>query len=77
MSTTPSRVYAARLVGLPIFDPQGDQVGKVRDLVVAIRQHRSAGNAKFGPSEANKVTDNFDQLGDASTQDLLNFLRSL
>ncbi len=37
MSTTPSRVYAARLVGLPIFDPQGDQVGKVRDLVVALR----------------------------------------
>jgi len=33
----PGRVYAARLVGLPIFDPQGDQVGKVRDLVVAIR----------------------------------------
>ena len=37
MSTTPARVYAARLVGLPIFDPQGDQVGKVRDLVVAVR----------------------------------------
>ncbi|HEU4811496.1 MAG TPA: CBS domain-containing protein [Nocardioides sp.] len=37
MSTTPPRVYAARLVGLPIFDPQGDQVGKVRDLVVALR----------------------------------------
>jgi flagellar motility protein MotE (MotC chaperone)/sporulation protein YlmC with PRC-barrel domain len=37
VSTAPSRVYAARLVGLPIFDPQGDQVGKVRDLVVAIR----------------------------------------
>ena len=37
MSTSPSRVYAARLVGLPIFDPRGDQVGKVRDLVVAIR----------------------------------------
>jgi Mg/Co/Ni transporter MgtE len=33
----PGRVYAARLVGLPIFDPQGDQVGQVRDLVVAIR----------------------------------------
>jgi Mg/Co/Ni transporter MgtE len=33
----PGRVYAARLVGLPIFDPQGDQVGKVRDIVVAIR----------------------------------------
>ncbi len=37
MSTTPSRIYAARLVGLPIFDPQGDQVGKVRDLVVSLR----------------------------------------
>jgi Mg/Co/Ni transporter MgtE len=31
-------VYAARLVGLPIFDPQGDQVGKVRDLVVSMRR---------------------------------------
>lgn len=37
MSATPSRVFAARLVGLPIFDPQGDQVGKVRDLVVTLR----------------------------------------
>jgi Mg/Co/Ni transporter MgtE len=37
VSVTPSRVYAARLVGLPIFDPQGDQVGKVRDLVVTMR----------------------------------------
>ncbi|MDP2775623.1 MAG: CBS domain-containing protein [Nocardioides sp.] len=41
MSTTPARVYAARLVGLPIFDPQGDQVGKVRDLVVTIRSEES------------------------------------
>ncbi|MEI5672400.1 MULTISPECIES: magnesium transporter MgtE N-terminal domain-containing protein [unclassified Nocardioides] len=41
MSTTPARVYVARLVGLPIFDPQGDQVGKVRDLVVAIRSEVS------------------------------------
>jgi flagellar motility protein MotE (MotC chaperone)/sporulation protein YlmC with PRC-barrel domain len=41
VSTSPSRVYAARLVGLPIFDPQGDQVGKVRDLVVAIRSESS------------------------------------
>ncbi len=37
VSTTPTRVFAARLVGLPIFDPLGDQVGKVRDLVVAVR----------------------------------------
>jgi flagellar motility protein MotE (MotC chaperone)/sporulation protein YlmC with PRC-barrel domain len=37
VSTAPVRVYAARMVGLPIFDPQGDQVGKVRDLVAAVR----------------------------------------
>ena len=41
MSTTPTRVFVARLVGLPIFDPQGDQVGKVRDLVVALRSETS------------------------------------
>ena len=37
MSTTPTRVFAARLAGLPVFDPQGDQVGKVRDVVVVLR----------------------------------------
>ena len=31
----------ARLVGLPIFDPQGDQVGKVRDVVVTLRAEGS------------------------------------
>jgi flagellar motility protein MotE (MotC chaperone)/sporulation protein YlmC with PRC-barrel domain len=41
VSTTPSRVFAARLVGLPIYDPQGDQVGKVRDLVVSVRTDSS------------------------------------
>lgn len=37
MSTAPTRVYAARLAGLPVFDPRGDQVGKVRDVVVVLR----------------------------------------
>ncbi|WP_110241756.1 magnesium transporter MgtE N-terminal domain-containing protein [Nocardioides gilvus] len=41
MSSAPSRVFIARLVGLPVFDPQGDQVGKVRDVVVAIRSETS------------------------------------
>ncbi|NYG60472.1 flagellar motility protein MotE (MotC chaperone)/sporulation protein YlmC with PRC-barrel domain [Nocardioides daedukensis] len=41
MSTAPSRVFVARLIGLPIFDPQGDQVGKVRDLVVSVRSEIS------------------------------------
>ena len=49
VSTAPSRVYAARLVGLPIFDPQGDQVGKVRDLVVALRSEvEPAAGARAG-----------------------------
>ncbi len=41
MSSTPIRVFTARLVGLPIFDPQGDQVGKVRDVVAAVRSETS------------------------------------
>ncbi|MGH3371433.1 MAG: PRC-barrel domain-containing protein, partial [Nocardioidaceae bacterium] len=40
MSTPSNRVFAARLAGLPVFDPAGDQVGKVRDLVVALRTGR-------------------------------------
>jgi len=35
VSTT--RVFAARLVGCSVFDPNGDRVGKVRDLLVVRR----------------------------------------
>jgi len=36
--TTPAaRVFAARLAGLAIFDPLGESVGRVRDVVVALR----------------------------------------
>jgi len=31
------RVFVARLVGLPVFGPDGERVGKVRDLVAALR----------------------------------------
>ena len=37
----------------------------------------SAGNATFGPSEANAVIDQFNRLDEREKQDLLNFLRSL
>jgi len=36
VSGAPNRVYLARLAGMPVYDPRGDQVGKVRDLVVAL-----------------------------------------
>jgi CxxC motif-containing protein (DUF1111 family) len=51
--------------------------GRTDDLETAIKAHRSDGNSKFGPSEANKVIDNYNRLGDSDQQDLLNFLRSL
>lgn len=37
MSTTTSRVFIARLAGVPVFAPNGDQVGRVRDVVVTLR----------------------------------------
>ncbi|MGW0431441.1 magnesium transporter MgtE N-terminal domain-containing protein [Micromonospora sp. NPDC003197] len=35
--TMPTRVYIARLAGLTVFDPNGDQVGRVRDAVARLR----------------------------------------
>ena len=35
--TTATRVYLARLAGLPVFDPNGDRVGRVRDAVIRLR----------------------------------------
>ncbi|MDX6314915.1 MAG: hypothetical protein QOF84_4231 [Streptomyces sp.] len=32
-----SRVFISHLAGVPVFDPNGDQVGRVRDLVVMLR----------------------------------------
>ncbi|WP_344835343.1 magnesium transporter MgtE N-terminal domain-containing protein [Actinocorallia longicatena] len=37
MSSGPSRVFVARLAGIAVFDPAGEQVGRVRDVVVALR----------------------------------------
>ena len=51
--------------------------GRTTDLIEAIRAHRSAGNATFGPSEANASVDAFNALSESSKQNLLNFLRSL
>ncbi len=37
MSVTPGRVFCARLAGLLVLDPNGDTVGRIRDVVVALR----------------------------------------
>lgn len=42
MTTTPNRIYLARLAGASVFDSSGDQVGKVRDFVVTPRAKAAA-----------------------------------
>ena len=51
--------------------------GRTTDLLQAIQSHKSAADATFGPSEANAVIDNFNNLPERKKQELLNFLRSL
>ncbi|MGZ6791936.1 MAG: magnesium transporter MgtE N-terminal domain-containing protein [Mycobacteriales bacterium] len=43
--STGTRVFVARLAGLPVFDPNGDTVGRVRDVVVALRIGKDAPRA--------------------------------
>lgn len=38
MSNTNERVYVARLAGTAVFDPIGDPVGRVRDVVMLVRR---------------------------------------
>ena len=40
MSTTTGRIFLSRIVGQAVFDPVGDQVGKLRDVVLAVRTAR-------------------------------------
>lgn len=37
MSGSAKRVFVARLISVPVFDPLGDQVGRVRDVVIVYR----------------------------------------
>jgi Mg/Co/Ni transporter MgtE len=40
VSSSPGRIFLSRIVGQDVFDPAGDQVGKLRDVVVAVRSAR-------------------------------------
>jgi CxxC motif-containing protein (DUF1111 family) len=64
--------------------------GRTSDLLVAIREHRSAAHSEgrnnpardaesvtYGPSEANAVIERFERLAEDEKQDLLDFLRAL
>jgi CxxC motif-containing protein (DUF1111 family) len=51
--------------------------GRTKDLAEAIQLHRSGPDRRFGPSEANRVVDNYNRLSEREKQDMLNFLRSL
>ena len=35
-----TRIFLAKLAGTPVFDPNGDRVGKVRDAVTSLRSDR-------------------------------------
>jgi len=37
-----TRIFLAKLAGTPVFDPNGDRVGKVRDAVASLRQDKLA-----------------------------------
>ena len=41
MSAISTRVFLARLTRVPVFDPNGDQVGKIRDVVVTLNTEDS------------------------------------
>lgn len=42
MSSNPTRVFIARLLGLDVFDPVGDRIGRLRDVVVLGRGTNAA-----------------------------------
>jgi hypothetical protein len=51
--------------------------GRTKDLIEAIRAHKSGANSEFRASEGNTSVDVFNALSETTKQNLLNFLRSL
>jgi CxxC motif-containing protein (DUF1111 family) len=51
--------------------------GRTNNIVTAIEDHYSLGNATYPASEANQTVTNFNNLSSKNQQDLVNFLRSL
>ena len=45
MAAGAPRIFVSHLSGVAVFDPNGDQVGRVRDLVAMLRVGRPAAAA--------------------------------
>ncbi|GGH59836.1 magnesium transporter MgtE N-terminal domain-containing protein [Rothia aerolata] len=54
MSTTPNKIFIARLLGLDVFDPLGDRLGRLRDVVVLKRSFGTLGSFSFGENQKGK-----------------------
>ena len=48
MAAGASRVFVSHLAGIAVFDPNGDQVGRVRDVVVMLRDQPGTGEGRPG-----------------------------
>ena len=42
MARLTTRAFVGRLAGTPIFDPNGDQLGRIRDVIVVLRRDGTA-----------------------------------
>ncbi|GAB3305189.1 CBS domain-containing protein [Epidermidibacterium keratini] len=64
-----SRVYLTRLVGLTVYDPDGDTVGKVRDVVLTLRSDSSPARVIGLVVEISRGRQSFVPIGQMSSVD--------
>ncbi|MFC4493567.1 magnesium transporter MgtE N-terminal domain-containing protein [Streptomyces ovatisporus] len=55
MAAGATRVFVSHLAGIAVFDPNGDQVGRVRDVVVMLRDQPAADGEQAGRARPPRV----------------------
>ncbi|SCK13061.1 CBS domain-containing protein [Streptomyces sp. WMMB 714] len=55
MAAGATRVFVSHLAGIAVFDPNGDQVGRVRDVVVMLRDQPAAGGERTAHARPPRV----------------------
>ncbi len=55
MAAGATRVFVSHLAGIAVFDPNGDQVGRVRDVVVMLRDQPAAGGERAARARPPRV----------------------